>query len=84
MLTAFIVLISYLELAVLPCWRFLVDNPMSSLQRLAMMTRGIADPIALAYCHLYMVHRAQKLPQHDLGITTFIQKLFLMVHVLFT
>ncbi|XP_027061539.2 uncharacterized protein [Coffea arabica] len=74
----------YLELAVLPCWRFLVDNPMSSLQRLAMMTRGIADPIALAYCHLYMVHRAQKLPQHDLGyLVTGINDLkFVMMRIL--
>lgn len=34
-----------------------------------MMTRGIADPLALAYCHLYMVHCAQKLHQHDVGMT---------------
>ncbi|XP_057474859.1 uncharacterized protein LOC130762978 isoform X2 [Actinidia eriantha] len=57
----------YLELAILPCWRFLHDRPMDIVQRLVMMTRGIADPLAFAYCHLYMAHRAQKLPQHDIG-----------------
>ncbi|KAM7498908.1 hypothetical protein LguiA_023322 [Lonicera macranthoides] len=57
----------YLELAILPCWRFLHDRPVDSLQRLVMMTRGIADPLASAYCRLYLVHRAQKLPQCDIG-----------------
>lgn len=57
----------YLELAILPCWQFLVDQPVKCLQRLVMMTRGIADPLSLAYCHLYMVHCAQKLPEHDVG-----------------
>ncbi|KAL3503536.1 hypothetical protein ACH5RR_037985 [Cinchona calisaya] len=57
----------YLEVAILPCWCFLINNPLSSLQRLVMMTRGIADPLASAYCQLYMVHRAQKLRQHDVG-----------------
>ncbi|XAR67433.1 hypothetical protein NMG60_11002197 [Bertholletia excelsa] len=57
----------YLELAILPCWRFLLDHPGDVLQRLVMMTRGIADPLASTYCCLYMVHRAQKLPQCDTG-----------------
>ncbi|XP_057977457.1 uncharacterized protein LOC131164347 [Malania oleifera] len=55
----------YLELAILPCWRFLLDRPIESLQRLVLMTRGLADPLASAYCRLYMVHRAQKLPLYD-------------------
>ncbi|KAL6975264.1 hypothetical protein U1Q18_024058 [Sarracenia purpurea var. burkii] len=57
----------YLELAILPCWRFLVDRPVDVVQRLVMMTRGIADPLASTYCHLYMAYCAQKLPQHDIG-----------------
>ncbi|CAK9181075.1 unnamed protein product [Ilex paraguariensis] len=50
-------------MAIMPCWRFLLDHPVDCLQRLAMMTRGIADPLASAYCRLYMVHRAQRLPE---------------------
>ncbi|KAA8523649.1 hypothetical protein F0562_010072 [Nyssa sinensis] len=57
----------YLELAMLPCWRFLLDRPTDSLQRLVMMTRGIADPLASAYCRLYMAYRAQELPPCDRG-----------------
>ncbi|CAJ1971428.1 unnamed protein product [Sphenostylis stenocarpa] len=57
----------YLELAILPCWCFLLDQPPDSLQRLVMMTRGIGDPVASAYCRLYMAHCAQKLPAHDIG-----------------
>ncbi|XP_020240351.1 VPS35 endosomal protein sorting factor-like isoform X6 [Cajanus cajan] len=57
----------YLELAILPCWRFLLDQPLDSLQRLVMMTRGLGDPVASAYCRLYMAHCAQKLPSHDIG-----------------
>ncbi|XP_019456612.1 PREDICTED: UPF0505 protein C16orf62 homolog isoform X1 [Lupinus angustifolius] len=57
----------YLELAILPCWRFLLDQPADSLRRLVMMTRGLGDPVASAYCRLYMAHCAQKLPAHDIG-----------------
>ncbi|XP_073223706.1 uncharacterized protein [Cicer arietinum] len=57
----------YLELAILPCWRFLLDQPIDSLQRLVMMTRGLGNPVASAYCRLYMAHCAQKLPSHDIG-----------------
>ncbi|XP_051125421.1 uncharacterized protein LOC127247563 isoform X2 [Andrographis paniculata] len=57
----------YLELAILHCWRFLHDHPENKLQRLVMMTRGIADPLASAYCRLYLVQCAQRLPQHDTG-----------------
>lgn len=57
----------YLELAIFPCWRFLHDRSVDCLMRLVMMTRGIADPLASAYCRLYLVHRAQKLPQRDIG-----------------
>ncbi|CAI0379368.1 unnamed protein product [Linum tenue] len=57
----------YLELAILPCWRFLLDRPEDNLQRLVMMIRGLADPLASAYCRLYMVHCAQKLHTSDKG-----------------
>lgn len=58
---------SYLELSLLPCWCFLVDQPEDSLQRLVMMTRGLSDPLASAYCRLYMAHCAQKLPRSGTG-----------------
>ncbi|XP_048235004.1 VPS35 endosomal protein-sorting factor-like isoform X2 [Ricinus communis] len=57
----------YLELAIFPCWRFLLDHPEDNLQRLVMMTRGLADPLASAYCRLYMAHCARKLPGSDKG-----------------
>ncbi|KAK9209763.1 hypothetical protein WN944_002131 [Citrus x changshan-huyou] len=57
----------YLELAILPCWRFLNDRPANSLQHLVLMTRGLADPLASAYCRLYMAHCARKLPSCDTG-----------------
>ncbi|CAA0284738.1 unnamed protein product [Arabidopsis thaliana] len=50
----------YLELAILPCWRFLINQPMEVLDRLVMMVRGLADPLTSLYCRLYMVHRMQK------------------------
>ncbi|GMJ05077.1 hypothetical protein like AT1G50730 [Hibiscus trionum] len=57
----------YLELAIFPCWHFLIEQPAKSLQRLVMMTRGLADPLASAYCRLYIAHRAQKFPSCDTG-----------------
>ncbi|XP_031105596.1 VPS35 endosomal protein sorting factor-like isoform X2 [Ipomoea triloba] len=57
----------YLELALLPCWRFLLDKPMDCIHRLVMMIRGISDPLASFYCRLYLVHCAQKLPDHSIG-----------------
>lgn len=57
----------YLELAILPCWRFLHDDVMDDLMRLATMIRGIADPLASAYCRFFLLHCAQKLPQCDTG-----------------
>ncbi|KAL3636973.1 hypothetical protein CASFOL_019272 [Castilleja foliolosa] len=44
-----------------------IDHPEDILQRLVLMTRGIADPLASAYCRLYLVQCAQRLPQHDTG-----------------
>ncbi|PKI67724.1 hypothetical protein CRG98_011937 [Punica granatum] len=58
----------YLELALLPCWRFLVDQPIDSIQRLVMMARGVADPLACSYCRLYIARCAQKLPSVDTGM----------------
>ncbi|KAI5604906.1 hypothetical protein BDE02_01G317500 [Populus trichocarpa] len=57
----------YLELAIFPCWRFLVDQPLDRLQRLVMMARGVVDPLASAYCRLYMAHCARKLPLSDIA-----------------
>ncbi|XP_065862426.1 uncharacterized protein [Euphorbia lathyris] len=57
----------YLELALLPCWRFLLDSPVDNLHRLVMMIRGLADPLASAYCRLYMAHCARKFPTSDKG-----------------
>ncbi|XP_021755710.1 UPF0505 protein-like isoform X1 [Chenopodium quinoa] len=52
----------YLELAILPCWRFLLDDTTDVIQRLLAMMRGLGNPLASAYCHLYMVYCVQKLP----------------------
>uniref|UniRef100_A0A6N2M8D9 Uncharacterized protein n=1 Tax=Salix viminalis TaxID=40686 RepID=A0A6N2M8D9_SALVM len=57
----------YLELAIFPCWRFLLDKPQDSLQRLVMMARGVVDPLASTYCRLYMAHCARKLPLSDIA-----------------
>lgn len=57
----------YLELAILRCWRFLDNNFTSILQRLVMMMRGIADPLASAYCHLYLANSARFLCSGDDG-----------------
>ncbi|KAF3453419.1 hypothetical protein FNV43_RR03859 [Rhamnella rubrinervis] len=57
----------YLELAILPCWRFLTDRPEESFQHMVMMTRGLADPLASAYCRLYMAHCIEKFPTRDKG-----------------
>ncbi|XP_026448170.1 UPF0505 protein-like isoform X3 [Papaver somniferum] len=57
----------YLELAILHCWRFQRDQPWQNLERLVMMTRGIADPLASAYCRLYIARCAQKLLPSDKG-----------------
>ncbi|KAE8646062.1 VPS35 endosomal protein sorting factor-like isoform X1 [Cucumis sativus] len=58
----------YLELALLPCWRFLSDQPVVVTQRLVVMARGLADPLASAYCRLYLTHCAHKLPSCDVGV----------------
>ncbi|XP_011046723.1 PREDICTED: UPF0505 protein C16orf62 homolog isoform X2 [Populus euphratica] len=74
----------YLELAIFPCWRFLIDQPLDSLQRLVMMARGVVDPIASAYCRLYMAHCARKLPLSDIGhLVTCVNdtKILLMRHL---
>lgn len=42
---------------------------MHSLERLTRMMRGLADPLASAYCHLYMAHRAALLHCKDIGKT---------------
>ncbi|KAK1440085.1 hypothetical protein QVD17_05910 [Tagetes erecta] len=55
----------YLELAIFQCWRFLRNDIMDNLMRTVMMIRGIADPLASAYCRFFLIHCAQKLPRHD-------------------
>ncbi|XP_020524770.1 UPF0505 protein isoform X2 [Amborella trichopoda] len=57
----------YLELAILRCWHFLQDSSLDALERLTMMIRGLADPLASAYCRLYMTHCAQELLASDSG-----------------
>ncbi|KAG0484779.1 hypothetical protein HPP92_008858 [Vanilla planifolia] len=57
----------YLELAILRCRHFMDDNHEANLHRLTRMMRGLADPLAFAYCHLYMACRATLLPCKDYG-----------------
>ncbi|GJX38862.1 WD repeat-containing protein 44 [Tanacetum coccineum] len=65
----------YLELAISLCWRFLDDHVMDKLMRLVMMVRGIADPLASAYCRFFLIHYAQKLPKCDTDTFEVISKL---------
>lgn len=51
-----------MELAILPCWRFLRDDFADAVPRLLAMMRGLGSPLASAYCHLYLVYRVQRLP----------------------
>ncbi|KAF3791529.1 UPF0505 protein [Nymphaea thermarum] len=57
----------YLELAILHCRLFLEGNLISNVERLTMMIRGVADPLASAYCRTYMVRCAQALLPSDSG-----------------
>lgn len=50
----------------------MVSQPADNLQRLKMMTRGLGDPVASAYCHLYMAHSAEKLPRYNAGMKVII------------
>lgn len=59
---------SYLEIAILRCIYFLEkDPPVASIRRLNLMLRGIADPLASAYAHLYLARRGQVLFPSDSG-----------------
>ncbi|KAL8172501.1 hypothetical protein V2J09_024305 [Rumex salicifolius] len=70
----------YLELALFPCWRFLLDRPDKVLHRLVMMTRGLAHPLASAYCHLYIAYCGKKLQNHDRGLNLSLFSLLLLSH----
>ncbi len=61
-------LCSYLEIAILRCMHFLEkDPPLASFQRLTMMMRGLSDPLASAYAHLYLARHGQALLPSDTG-----------------
>ncbi|KAG6551128.1 hypothetical protein Mapa_007363 [Marchantia paleacea] len=50
----------YLELAIVRCMLFLEkDPPISTFQRVTQMMRGLSDPLASAYAHLYLGRRSQ-------------------------
>ncbi|XP_024021674.1 UPF0505 protein [Morus notabilis] len=57
----------YLELAILPCRCFLDERPQDCFQRLVMMIRGLGDPLASAYCRLYLARCMRKLPSYDIA-----------------
>ncbi|KAG0616815.1 hypothetical protein M758_5G143800 [Ceratodon purpureus] len=58
----------YLEIAILRCTVFLEKDPAAgSIQRLTLMMRGISDPLASAYAHLYLARRGQVLLPPDSG-----------------
>lgn len=60
----------YLEIAILRCIYFLEkDPPVASIRRLNLMLRGIADPLASAYAHLYLARRGQVLFPSDSGFS---------------
>ncbi|BBN15295.1 VPS35 endosomal protein-sorting factor-like [Marchantia polymorpha subsp. ruderalis] len=50
----------YLELAIVRCMLFLEkDPPISTFQRVTQMMRGLSDPLASAYAHLYLARRSR-------------------------
>jgi hypothetical protein len=52
----------------LRCMHFLEkDPPLASFQRLTMMMRGLSDPLASAYAHLYLARQGQALLPSDTG-----------------
>eukprot|EP00850_Spirogloea_muscicola_P002715 SM000010S04353 [mRNA] locus=s10:1125664:1133388:+ [translate_table: standard] len=52
----------YLEMALLQCMHFLEPGPpVHAFQRLTLMLRGIADPLASAYARLYLARRGRAL-----------------------
>ncbi|XP_057871562.1 uncharacterized protein LOC131077967 isoform X1 [Cryptomeria japonica] len=57
----------YLEMAILRCWHFLEENPLHVCQRLAMMIRGIADPLSSAFARLYLARAAKTLIPYETG-----------------
>lgn len=58
----------YLEIAILHCMHFLErDPPKSAFQRLTMMIRGLADPLAAAYVRLYLARKGQIIIPHEAG-----------------
>ncbi|EXB66322.1 hypothetical protein L484_008062 [Morus notabilis] len=59
--------LNYLELAILPCRCFLDERPQDCFQRLVMMIRGLGDPLASAYCRLYLARCMRKLPSYDIA-----------------
>lgn len=44
------------------------DPPVGSIERITLMMRGIADPLASAYAHLYLARRGQVLLPSDSGL----------------
>jgi hypothetical protein len=58
----------YLELALLRCYHFLeAGPPVAALARLAAMMRGLADPLASAYAHLYLARRTAAIAPQEKG-----------------
>lgn len=58
----------YLEIAILRCTHFLErDPPKSEFERLTMMIRGLADPLAAAYARLYLARKGQSIIPSETG-----------------
>jgi hypothetical protein len=58
----------YLELALLRCYHFLeAGPPVAALARLAAMMRGLTDPLASAYAHLYLARRTAAIAPQEKG-----------------
>ncbi|KAI4340039.1 hypothetical protein MLD38_024915 [Melastoma candidum] len=74
----------YLELAVFPCWRFLLNQPMDSFKRIGKMMRGLTDPLSSSYCRLYMAYTASKFTSHDteILITCIKDMMFVLEHAI--
>lgn len=57
----------YLEMAILRSRHFLHENPLNVCQRLSLMIRGLANPLASAFAHLYLARCAQALIPYETG-----------------
>ena len=65
----------FMELALLPCYRFLSDDAMP-LSRLRRIIRGIGDPMVALYARVYLARRAAVVLTNDAKSSLFLQQVY--------